>query len=85
MTQDTEWIEHSEKRKYQEFELEHYGIKQRWIVVFSKAAEKRALETVKKNIIKEKESIEKELLHLQADRFSCEPDARNALEEKSKK
>jgi transposase len=79
------WITHSEKRKYKEFELEHNGIEQRWIVVFSTSAENRIKETVRRAVEKEYESIKKELLHLQAKRFSCESDAKLDLKEKSKK
>ncbi len=79
------WSVHSEKRKYQEFEITHYGIKQRWIVVFSSPAENRAKENMGNKVAKEKELLEKELFHIQAERFSCESDARKALDAKSKK
>lgn len=79
------WQIHSEDRKYKVFEKIHYEIAQRWIVVHSIPAQRRVEETIKKKVQKEKSKIEKEILHLQADRFFCEADARKALEEKTKK
>lgn len=73
------WETWDEKRKYTCFEIEHYGIKQRWIVVFSDTALNRAETTVRKATHKEQIKIEKALYHLQANRFKTEKDAQSAL------
>lgn len=65
--------------RYQRFELEHYGIAQRWLVVFSQAARERAEATVAKQVDKEADALEKALFHLQAQRFGCRTDAEQAL------
>jgi len=78
------WETWDENRKYTCFEVEHHGIKQRWIVVFSDTALNRAETTVTKATAKEQVKIEKALYHLQANRFTTEQDAQSALEELSK-
>lgn len=71
--------------KYQEFSLTHNDLLQRWIIVFSEDAHARAEESLKVKVKKEFELIEKELFHLQAQRFSCAEDGRNEILKKSKK
>ena len=73
------WVIWDENRKYTCFEIEHYGIGQRWIVVFSKAALNRSENTVEKASIKEKTKIDKALYHLHAQRFKSETEALEAL------
>lgn len=85
LTEDSSWEVISESRKIKVFELEHYGIKQRWCVVYSKGANERSKVSNSRNISKEQVAIDKELFHLAAQRFSCEPDARKELEKLSKK
>jgi len=76
----TLWTTFDDGYKLQEFSVDLYGIEnQRWIVVYSKQARERSEKTLKKEILKEKERIKKELFHLQAKRFSCESDAKKAL------
>lgn len=65
--------------RYQRFERVHYGMKQRWLVVFSQAARERAVATVAKQVDKEAKALEKALFHLQAQRFGCRKDAGQAL------
>lgn len=65
--------------RYQRFELEHYGIQQRWLVVFSQAARERAEATVAKQVDKEADALNKALCHLKAQRFGCRNDAEQAL------
>jgi len=80
------WHKGSEGYKLQEFAVECYGIEdQRWIVVYSDQARIRSEKALKKEIAKENERIEKELFHLQAQRFSCETDAKQELKLLSKK
>lgn len=73
------WETWDEQRKYTCFEVEHYGIRQRWIVVFSEAALNRSENTVEKASIKEKTGIDKDLYHLQAQSFKSETEALDAL------
>jgi len=74
------WAVCDEGRKYTCLEIEHYQIKQRWIIVFSEAALNRSEKTVEKASIKEKIKIDKALYHLQAERFKTEIEARTTLE-----
>lgn len=80
-----EWIMINEKYKYQSFDLEHYGIQQRWIVHHSVEAEARAKETVAKKLLKDEEQLKKDLKHLQNDKFACAKDANSALDAIKKK
>jgi len=84
-SEKTDWIAHTKKRKYKEFELEHYGIQQRWHVVCSEQARERVEKTINKNVGKEKITIEKELFHLKAQVFGCPDDAKKDFEKKHKK
>jgi len=58
-----------------------YGVKQRWIVVFSQKAYERESKTLKKSITKEREAVEKQLWHFSNDDFYCKEDALQALQE----
>ncbi|WP_165475113.1 hypothetical protein [Legionella yabuuchiae] len=58
--------------------LDHYGISQRWIVVFSNKARQRATETVTKAVKKERDKIEAQLWHLSNKPFDCPHDAQQA-------
>jgi transposase len=78
------WSGFDDARRYQCFELQHNGISQRWIVVFSQAAYYRAETTLKKACKKEKEAIDKQLFHLQAKRFQTPKEACDALDELAK-
>jgi transposase len=60
-------------------EAEHMDIKQRWIVVNSKAAGERATKTIGRQAGRAKEKLDKELFHLQAQRFTCKEDALKSL------
>lgn len=78
------WVAWDEKRKYTCFEVEHYGIQQRWIVVFSEAAFNRSENTVEKASVKEKAGIDKALYHLHAQSFKSETEALDALKKMCK-
>ena len=75
------WTQVDEQVSYQRVELCHYGIAQRWLIVFSKASFQRAQKTVAKAQEKECSRVEKALFHLQANRFDSEEAARAALEQ----
>ena len=61
------------------------GIKQRWIVVNSKAAGERATKTMGRQTDRAKEKLDKDLFHLQAQRFMCKEDALKSLAALSKR
>ena len=66
--------------RYQRVELCHYGMAQRWLVVWSEAAGQRAEATVNTAQQREAEAIEKQLFHLQAKRFETPAAATAALD-----
>ncbi len=61
-----------------------YGVKQRWIVVFSQKAYERESKTLNKSITKEREKIEKQVWHFSNNDFYCKEDAQAALEDMSR-
>ena len=65
--------------RYQPLALGHYGMVQRWLVVYSQAAFERAEATLKKATQREDEAITKQLFHLQAKRFGTPQAAHEAL------
>lgn len=79
------WQDVSEQMRYQRLELCHYGIEQRWLVVFSQAAAWRAEASVSKAQQKEYDATEKQLFHLQAQRFESQTSAQEALSRLGKK
>jgi transposase len=68
------WQPFDDNTRYQPLELCHYGMAQRWLVVYSQAALERATATVNKAKQREHQAIIKQLFHLQAQRF-CAPNA----------
>ncbi len=75
-----EWQPLDETTSYQRVDLCHYGIAQRWLVVASQEAGQRAKITVAKAQAKEYEQVQKQLFHLQAQRFASEDAAHTALD-----
>src|SRR3954453_2456117 len=67
------------RTRYQPLALCHYGMVQRWLVVYSQAAFERAEATLKKATQREAEAIQKQLFHLQAKRFDTPQTAQEAL------
>jgi transposase len=78
LTWDT-WPAFDETTRSQGVELCHYGMAQRWLVVYAQAALERAEATVNKAMPRAYAAIEKPLLHLQAKRFSTPEPAQDAL------
>ncbi len=66
-------------------EISHMDIKQRWIVIYSTAANHRATKTITRQVERAKDKAEKELFHLQAQRFACKTDAQRHIDKVSKK
>jgi transposase len=73
------WHPVDDNIRYQRLELCHYGMAQRWLVVYSQAAFERAAARLKKATQREEEAITKTLFHLQAQRFPTPEAAHNAL------
>lgn len=78
---DQTWNPLGDGYRYQRIELGHYGIEQRWLVIYSDAAAQRAEKTVARAQQKEAEQLKKQLFHLQAQRFASPQEARSALTE----
>jgi transposase len=74
------WQPYDEQSRYHRIDLCHYGIQQRWLVVYSESAYQRAGKTLSKAQTREQEKINKALFHLQAQRFESEESARKALD-----
>jgi transposase len=64
---------------------EYAGVPQRWVIVFSKAAEIRELATFEKQLRKHADAKEKQFMHLRNQPFACEKDASQAAEKFAKK
>ena len=71
--------------RYQRIELCHYGMAQRWLVVWSQASLERAEASVNKACQREAEAIQNPLFHLQAKRFETPPQAQEVLAGLAKK
>lgn len=85
LDRSNDWQVLNDQRKVQTFDVEHYGIKQRWHVLSSETSKYRAVKQVNKKVSKEAVLIEKQLFHLQAQRFNCSKDAISAIEILAKK
>jgi transposase len=71
--------------KGKEVECEYAGIKQRWWVVFSEAAQGRELKTLEKAQAKELEVAQKEWRKIEGQTFNCLADAEQALRQYNQK
>lgn len=79
------WGFFNESMTYQRLDLSHYGITQRWLIVYSKQAEQRAEKTIDKALKREYDTVQKALFHLQAQRFNTKQEAQKALTTIAKK
>lgn len=82
---DEQWKNIDTNYQYVVNKVEHMGIKQRWIVIYSSAANHRATKTITRQVERAKDKIKKELFHLQAQRFACKTDAQRAADKVSKR
>lgn len=64
---------------------EYAGVQQRWLVVFSQAAQVRELKTLEKAQAKELDRAQKEWRKLEGQNFNCQADAEKALEQFNQK
>jgi transposase len=78
LTWDT-WQCFDATTRYQRISLCHYGMAQRWLVVWSQASLERAEASVKKACQREAEAVKTQLFHLQAKRFETPSQAQQAL------
>jgi len=83
--EEDNWVKIDDNYRYHAYQLKHMDISQRWIVVYSNAARDRAENTINKQVNRAKDKLEKDLFHLQAQRFACETDANKALDKLIKK
>jgi transposase len=74
-----DWTLLDEKHRFQTFNVQHYGLQQRWIVVHSEERQEKAEKSIEAMCQKEREKIEKALKQLSVEEFSCPHDARGAL------
>ena len=79
------WKTLDDGRSMQTFNLEHYGMKQRWQVLSSETSLKRAEKQVEKRVIKEYNRIKPQIFHLQAQRFDSIENAMKTVEKLAKK
>lgn len=79
------WQKLDDENQYQTFSTLHYGIDQRWIVVFSEAAKSRANKTIEKLKTKESEGLEKFIKKLKNKEFCCKKDAQSEVEKLQKR
>src|SRR5215475_4976004 len=79
------WQTFDDNTRYQPLALCHYGMAQRWLVVYSQAACERAEATLKKAKQREDAAIQKQLFHLQAQRFCAPEAAQEALDALAKR
>jgi len=80
-----QWINIDDNYQYVIDEVEHMDIKQRWMVVYSNAANSRAQKSIIRQVERAHTGIKKDLFHLQAQRFACQTDAQRALDKLTKK
>ena len=80
-----DWRTIDDQTRYQRVDLCHYGMEQRWLVVYSQSAYRRAGKTLAKAQAKAWEKVNKQLFHLQAQRFDSAEAADDALGKIAKK
>jgi transposase len=73
------WHRLDDHTRDQRLELCHYGMAQRWLVVYSQAADERAVATLNHARQRASEAIHTQLFHLQAKRFATPEAAHEAL------
>jgi transposase len=72
--QDSEWATLDEENKYKSYKLIHYGMEQRWIVIYSQAAHARAQKSVLKKINTELTNIKSKIKEINKQHFGCKED-----------
>lgn len=72
------WQKLDDRNKFVVTGICHYGMEQRWIVVYSEKARERSLKTLERSVKKELIEIEKKLWHLSKQPYACAHDAEQA-------
>jgi transposase len=85
LNDQNDWKILDDSRKVKTFEIDHYDIKQRWLVISSETSKQRAIKQVNKKVNREDAAIVKQLFHFQAERFNCAEDAMSAIKKAEKK
>ncbi|MBE0357738.1 IS1634 family transposase [Pseudoalteromonas aliena] len=80
-----QWVNIDDNYQYVIEEVDHMGIEQRWMIIYSKAANSRAQKSIVRQVERAHTGIKKDLFHLQAQRFACQTDAQRALDKLAKK
>ena len=79
------WLEREKGYKTASY-ISNYGdVKQRWLLVYSKASYEREKKTFERKLQKQDEALEKALWHLGNEIFSCDEDAKKSLNKLAKK
>lgn len=74
-----QWIQLDEKNKYYVTEIEHLGIAQRWVTVYSSAANSRAKKRVEKKIKAEASSFNAKIKALNKQKFTSKNDLASGI------
>jgi transposase len=74
-----DWKNLPKKQQVTSLSCQYAGIKQRWIITYSPEAKKRATKTINKQWLAKTTDSDKQFKKLCAKNFSCEEDARKAL------
>jgi transposase len=85
MIKENVWEKLNERNKFTVKNVTHYGIEQRWIVVYSDKARERSQKTLEKAERKELNALEKKIWHLSNKPFDCASDAEKAIDALIKK
>lgn len=79
-----EWTMIDKENRYCSFDVEHYGCKQRWLVVSSEQMKQRTKKSIDKAMEREVKSLQGELKKIGREKFACLSDAKKSLEKISK-
>jgi transposase len=74
------WLPLTDGYQYVPLEREQYGIKQRWLLIYSQAAYEREMITLRKNFVKKSEEEYKAFLKLCREAFESELAAKKAID-----
>lgn len=80
-----DWHRLDEKNHFFCVKMEHYGLNQRWLVVWSEDAALRSEKSIMKKLSKEKEDLDRGLGKIEVQEFGCECDAKEAVKNCLKK
>ena len=84
-TPSDQWTQLDDRNRCYTIELEHYGQKQRWIIVGSDDMRNRSRKSVEKALMREHETLKKEVNKITKVDFACEIDAKNAFNRVNKR